>query len=421
VAELLFIDAGPGASGSPDRFAPKYLVGNVPRGDSAVPYSAGGFIYFPDTGNGAGIAAALFAASVIQGDVWIRPGPYDMNLPGAPAGPFVVPDGCRLTGTGVDIGVGGPPLGQIIGRTTGDQGVFVLGDATALRDLCIITSSLGGPYAGSVDLIRCNGASQINNVVPISLGGDPAEVLRNVIGIYGDAPVEIDGMFAAGLGFNDPLDANWRNLVRVFNPDAIVSLRNIAAQNFDVVLWQDGGNLVASMLNVQMIGINRRGVYQAGGLPAFVSMDASCLLLAQGVDCIGAELWPIGGNLAVVSQITKARFYGGGSMLGPAILVHGDVAPSSGGRVRVQDNFALWARAGGSVIELGLAGSLEQCDRCSAEGNILMNLDVLGEGVRVSNANCNKNIIGGGSIEVVDPLLALVDFGTLTQSYPIAV
>jgi len=87
----------PGPGGGPDRFAPKYLVGNVPAGDSATPYSQAGFEYIPDPGDGSGIAAALIAASLPGGlgDVWIRPGIYTLVTGG-----LVVPAGVRLMGAG---------------------------------------------------------------------------------------------------------------------------------------------------------------------------------------------------------------------------------------------------------------------------------------------------------------------------------
>jgi hypothetical protein len=77
----------------PDRFAPKYLVGNTSNGDSAVPYLQDGFQYIPDPGDGSGILAALTALP--PGDVWIRPGVYNMSTGGLP-----IPPNVRVSGAG---------------------------------------------------------------------------------------------------------------------------------------------------------------------------------------------------------------------------------------------------------------------------------------------------------------------------------
>ena len=84
-----------------DRFAPKYLVGNTANGDSPTAYSLDGFQYIPDPGDGTGIQTALGAAAAVPGDVWIRPGTYDLSLnPGAVVCPMVVPPGVLVQGAG---------------------------------------------------------------------------------------------------------------------------------------------------------------------------------------------------------------------------------------------------------------------------------------------------------------------------------
>jgi hypothetical protein len=120
VASILFIGSGGGGGGGggQDRFAPKYIVGNVPAGDSPVAYSADGFTYFPDPGDGSGIAAALAAVALVGGDVQIRPGTYDFGL-GAVVTPLQIPALCQVHGSGVG-------TTTIIGKNVGDAGVFVL-------------------------------------------------------------------------------------------------------------------------------------------------------------------------------------------------------------------------------------------------------------------------------------------------------
>ena len=91
-------DEGAGGA-SVDHFAPKFLIGNVLAGDNADNYSAGGFTYIADPGDGTGIAAALadIVASGVAADVWIRPGTYTRGLGLAR---FVVPAGCAIRGAG---------------------------------------------------------------------------------------------------------------------------------------------------------------------------------------------------------------------------------------------------------------------------------------------------------------------------------
>ena len=149
----------PEGGGGQDRFAPKYLIGNVPAGDSAAAYSTDGFIYIPDPGDGSGIAAALALIAgnpsidppvpAVPGDVWIRPGLYDLDLGTVPV-PLVVPQNTRVQGAGL-----GTTVIQSKGGT-GSQGVFQLSAACQLRDLQISTPpdnpSTGGAAAALVEV-----------------------------------------------------------------------------------------------------------------------------------------------------------------------------------------------------------------------------------------------------------------------------
>lgn len=129
MAFVTFFPGGSGGGGGQDHFAPKYLVGNVLNGDSATAYSAGGFDYYPDTGNGAGIAAALAAAATVPGDIWVRPGTYNFTAAGAPAAALTVPTGVRLIGSG--------PSTVLTGRLTGDQTLFNLAASSEMHNLRI--------------------------------------------------------------------------------------------------------------------------------------------------------------------------------------------------------------------------------------------------------------------------------------------
>jgi len=152
--------SGPTPPGdSQDRFAPKYLVGNVQAGDSAVSYSTDGFVYIPDLGDGAGIALALTQPDG-PGDVWIRPGTYDFGQGGSPSMPLTIPAGTRVQGSGNTT--------TLIARTVGDQGVFVLAAGGAgtdsalssLRDLAIVVPQVADPTGSlSAVLVRAGGVA----------------------------------------------------------------------------------------------------------------------------------------------------------------------------------------------------------------------------------------------------------------------
>ncbi len=119
----------PGLAAIVDRFAPKYLVGNVPAGDSALAYSQDGFNYLPDPGDGSAIAAALVAASLAGGlgDVWIRPGLYTLT-----AGGLTVPAGVRVMGAGDS---------TVLSYTVPGDGpgtLFFLQNGSELRDFRIV-------------------------------------------------------------------------------------------------------------------------------------------------------------------------------------------------------------------------------------------------------------------------------------------
>jgi hypothetical protein len=139
VANILFIPNGSGGGGSSqDRFAPKYLVGNVNNGDSTTSYSTDGFYYIPDLGDGDGIALALSYADsssvdfVATGDVWIRPGIYTTE------NSFTVPADVTVRGAGPSTIIVGVP-GAI------NQGLFTMKAGSSLRSMAITHSEPAPP------------------------------------------------------------------------------------------------------------------------------------------------------------------------------------------------------------------------------------------------------------------------------------
>lgn len=150
-----------GGSSVVDKFAPKYLVGNELAGDTAASASASGFVYFQDPGDGTGILAALAAAGVTPGDVWVRPGTYTLDQR------LVVPAGVLMRGAGMGL--------TIIENGNGaDECVIVLRTASGLRDLTAHSVG-GGGIAGSALLLAPATASDLPialNRVDVLVDGD---------------------------------------------------------------------------------------------------------------------------------------------------------------------------------------------------------------------------------------------------------
>lgn len=153
-------EGGGGGPTGPDHIAPKYLIGNVPAGDSAVAYSQDGFIYLPDAGDGAAIQQALLAIAgnpstdpptpAVPGDVWIRPGTYDLTA-GAVLLPLTVPAGTRVQGAGESTALTAT-------LTTGVGTLFALEARTDLRDL-VIEATDEGDSTGTALVLAVDGTA----------------------------------------------------------------------------------------------------------------------------------------------------------------------------------------------------------------------------------------------------------------------
>lgn len=163
-----------------NNFAPKYLVGNIPNGDSAIAVTNAGFYYIPDIGDGSGIKAALDLAAVSAGVVWLRPGTYDLGAGTVPV-PLIVP-------VGTSVSSGGNV--SIISRGgADDQSVFeIQPDPTpsqnqvyGLENLSIITSSVPSTGGSGNCLIRMRGNNQMISNIFCDLKTTPAGNLRHAI------------------------------------------------------------------------------------------------------------------------------------------------------------------------------------------------------------------------------------------------
>jgi len=181
MAQFVHIPFG-GGGGPPgsslDRFAPKYLVGNELAGDTTdTTGTAAGFTYYSDPGDGTGIAAALFAAGTVPGDVWIRPGTYTTTAP------FTVPPDVAVRGAGPSTIIVGDP-GTI------NQGLFTMRAGSSLRSMSLEHSepaaSVGVTNFGVVGLYEA-GTVVVEDVSVTSVWAAPTN--RTLKACFSVAPI----------------------------------------------------------------------------------------------------------------------------------------------------------------------------------------------------------------------------------------
>lgn len=132
--QVIAVYNGQGVAPGADKFAPKYLVGNVLSGDPAGA-TGGPFFYFGDPGDGSGIAAALAAAVNAHGDVWIRPGVYTYTG----AARMLVPSYCHIHAAGPDANAV-----QIVSSPL-DNCIFELATGAGLSDVMLVHSGVIAP------------------------------------------------------------------------------------------------------------------------------------------------------------------------------------------------------------------------------------------------------------------------------------
>jgi hypothetical protein len=150
-------------------------VGNVPAGDTATTTgTAAGFTYIADPGDGSGIEAALaLCATPAGGDVWIRPGLYDLAL-GSVAAPLVIPAKTRVQGAGAAT--------TVRGKADGVQSVFEFGQDplggpafSQLRDLTVEVPNAGRETSGPAGAIVVLSGGTIINGVSVGIGTAPPD------------------------------------------------------------------------------------------------------------------------------------------------------------------------------------------------------------------------------------------------------
>lgn len=176
-----------GPTADADRFAPKYLVGG-PNDTAAALAGIGGFWFFPDPGDGSGIEDALTQANIVQGDVWIRPGTFDMTGIVNPL-PLQIPAGVRVMGAGSAATI----ISYTVPSSTAGT-IFNLNDGSELRDVGIIASDASDALGDGVVTVANAYANANCERVSVSLSRDPSSTsnLRAAFHVGPDASLTQD-------------------------------------------------------------------------------------------------------------------------------------------------------------------------------------------------------------------------------------
>jgi hypothetical protein len=141
-----------------DRYSPTTIIGVETSGDTAA------VCHYLDPGDGSGIEAALAAAP--GGNFVLRRGFIDLNA-GAVVAPFAIPAGAIFQCSGGSVfGTVGTPGTYIQARSSGDQGVWALGNGAVLRDCAIGVPLPVAATAGSEAVVNATDCmyGQIHNV-----------------------------------------------------------------------------------------------------------------------------------------------------------------------------------------------------------------------------------------------------------------
>jgi len=282
---------GPPGPPGPDHFAPKYLVGNVPAGDDPVAFSLNGFEYIPDPGDGTGIAFALTQPNG-PGDVWIRPGTYDLGA-GPVVAPLVIPAGVRVQGAGFTT--------NLVARAAGNQGVFAVGASASLRDLTIDAAASPASLGSDAVVLVAQGASLRD--LSIQFATDPAGQLRE--GIRFVAPPLIPPPYRVtdllNVRVTTTTTTGAASPTRCLNllPNAFVGSRDVSLDGGDIGIDLDGGIFVGYLVLISRWSLF--GIRHISGAGGAVRIDEALVAAAAGSTGIGVQLASGGHVLRSVS------------------------------------------------------------------------------------------------------------------------
>lgn len=189
----------PTLPGSGDIRTARIIVGNGPAGDTADDCD------FLDIGNGAGVAAALAAATALATpvDIFVKSGHYDLTAAGAPALPLSVPRGILFRGAGHDVLSTLRGTLFILGGT--NRALFVgAGSYTEMRDFGVRLPAADPGAVGDAIIDLDAGSSNVLTDITINFpgaSGDSAdESLIAAVRLDGSSMATRVGVWAQGYG-----------------------------------------------------------------------------------------------------------------------------------------------------------------------------------------------------------------------------
>jgi hypothetical protein len=382
---------GSGPSG-PDRFAPLVIVGNTLEGDPAVAYTTDEFHYVPDTGNGAGIATAMTLVPASGGRVYIKRGTYTFSNAGGPTGPIAVPTNTTVQGEGRNATV-------ILGRATGDQGVFTTGLFCAVVDMAVGVAAADPAGVTSAAIITSTGRLHMQNV-NVSVVASATGTLRYGIRHTGAFTLSLhDVAFiatASHLGAATPTCA-----IRI-SGGATLQAQGISAQGFDIGLNTDRSfNYITGFVCTDFHVSGLRQTNSTGGASGgqvllnnfrFVS-DSNAIAVPLDLQWFTNEI--ANGFISAPNAAFGVRYYRAGSTLGGSSFTNLYVSgPAVGIQVRSANYVGITSPtmfvtlANGTGIQFldSSYGSVSQPRiECAVAGATLVDISGTGGGITITS------------------------------------
>jgi len=406
------IRTGNCSGGGTDRFAPTIIVGNVPEGDSAVPYNYGGFRYIPDIGDGAGIAAAVTALSGLglTGVIHARRGVYDLNQPTSPAVAYSLAGGVSIVGDGQHATI-------IQGRLEGEQSIFeVFGGGSSIQDLGLSvpvpTGAVSGVNLGVISLLDDAGAPGeiLLRNLDIDLLADATTIVTHAIRIENRNRTYIENITAGATGMRlGAVEADWLRFIGIEQVTAHeISLNNCTTTGFDAVAVLGLARLL-TLNTVTGSGFTRRYLHQTSALSRATVFGA--LGIAGDGGAIALDLLS---KKATNVEVSTSRFKSFDATE-PCVRIQ---SQADGGHAIIMGSTFDWPHVGGAVMEIGTSGSALACDRNTVAGNHFVNDDGTAGAcsVEIFNATSVDNNVSLNSFEITGAGVGLVDGGTTTQA-----
>lgn len=315
-----------------DHFAPRYIVGNVPAGDPNTAQAAP-FVYIPDPGDGTGIASALALASATPGDVWIRPGTYNLTTRAAALAAMLVP-------AGVKVRCAGRGLVTIVGQTALDQGVFRMAANSALEDCTITVAAGANGTAGQRGVITVEGDAVALARVSVSGALNAAAALRAAISL---APLAVFGL-PQSVSVQD-ISATFTGTNGTVDPCAPIeiqpapnssaawsmSVENLTTSGGDYGIVDPNANATSPTSFISLRDATLSGwVY--GGLSTWSVVDAHDLRVASSTANAAADLIAVSTRTTLTTALRDITLEVSGKGATVASGIHIRTPPTAGGQ-----------------------------------------------------------------------------------------